>query len=163
MYLANLNDRFAILDRLHTNPLAVTLTGLLAIGTISILVLAIPGDLLASWLSARTRLTNFAVLRALGTSPRQVASVLIWEQGLIYLTGLLLGPGFGLLLAVTVIPPLIANTANLQSGLTAQLVLPFSLIGALLALIVVFIIALYVMVRVVSHPSMSQTLRLNED
>ena len=163
LYLANLNDRFAILDRLHTDPLGVTLTGLLTIGTIAALALAILGDLLASWLSARTRLTNFAVLRALGTSPRQVAGVLIWEQGLIYLTGLLLGLGFGLLLAVTVIPPLIANTANLQSGLAAQLVLPYSLLGALLALIGVFALALYLMVRVVSRPSLSQTLRLNED
>lgn len=163
LYLANLNDRFAILDRLHTDPLALTLSGLLAIGTVAALVLAILGDLLASWLSARTRLTNFAVLRALGTSPRQVAGVLIWEQGLIYLAGLLLGTGFGLLLAVTVIPPLIANTANLQSGLSAQLVLPLSLIGALPALIVVFTLALYLMVRVVSRPSLSQTLRLNED
>lgn len=163
LYLANLNDRFTILDRLHSDPLALTLSGLLAIGTVAALALAILGDLLASWLSARTRLTNFAVLRALGTSPRQVASVLIWEQGLIYLTGLLLGLGFGLLLAVTVIPPLIANTANLQSGLTAQLILPLSLIGALLMLIAVFTLALYLMVHVVSRPSLSQTLRLNED
>jgi len=161
--LVNLNDRRAIIATLQADPLTLTLLGILSIGTGATLLLAIVGDLLASWLSARARLTNFAVLRALGTSPRQVASVLTWEQALIYIVGVLLGLAFGLVLANTVSPTLINNSSSLQQRLPTHLVLPVSLLVALLALVVIFVFALGMMIRIVSRPSMSQTLRLNED
>ncbi len=163
LFLINLVDRRLIIDALHSNPLTITLVGILSIGTVATLLLAIVGDLLASWLSARTRLTNFAVLRAIGTSPRQVASVLTWEQALVYIIGVLLGIAFGSLLANTVSPTLIANSSSLQSGLPTHLVIPASLILAFLAIGVIFVCVLGMMVRIVSKPSMSQTLRLNED
>ena len=163
LILYNVGDRRAIIDMLHSDPLTITLIGILSIGTVATLLLAIVGDLLASWLSARTRLTNFAVLRALGTSPRQVASVLTWEQALVYIVGVLLGIAFGLLLANTVSPTLIANTSSLQATIPTQLVIPFSLLVAFVAVIAIFVLALGMMVRIVSRPSMSQTLRLNED
>ena len=163
LILYGLNDRRAIIDTLHADPLTITLIGILSIGTVATLLLAIVGDLLASWLSARTRLTNFAVLRALGTSPRQVASVLTWEQALIYIVGVLLGIAFGTLLANTVSPILIANNSSLQASVPTHLVIPFSLLAAFCVVIVIFVLALGMMVRIVSRPSMSQTLRLNED
>ncbi len=163
LILYDVGDRRAIMDMLHSDPLTITLIGILTIGTVATLLLAIVGDLLASWLSARTRLTNFAVLRALGTSPRQVASVLTWEQALVYIVGVFLGIAFGLLLANTVSPTLIANSSSLQETIPTQLVIPLSLIVALVAVVAIFVLALGMMVRIVSRPSMSQTLRLNED
>ena len=158
-----LTDRRGLIESLYIDPLTLTLEGLLIIGTVATLLLAILGDLLASWSSARTRLINFAVLRALGTSPRQVANVLTWEQGLIYSIGLLLGIVFGVLLATTVVPTLIYYGLSIQISLPVQIVVPISLVFTLGAVIVVFILALGMMVRTVAHPSMSQTLRLNED
>ncbi|HCI80336.1 MAG TPA: hypothetical protein DHW02_11675, partial [Ktedonobacter sp.] len=156
-------DRHAIIDTLNTDPLVLTLVGILSIGTASTLLLALLGDLLASWLSARTRLTNFVILRALGTSPRQVASVLTWEQGLIYLLGILLGIAFGILLVATVIPTLVYYGISSPIPLAVHTVVPISLIITLALLIIVFIVTLGMMVRIVSSPSMSQTLRLNGD
>jgi len=156
-------DRRSILDSLNADPLILTLVGILSIGTVSTLLLALLGDLLASWLSARTRLTNFVVLRALGTSPRQVAGVLTWEQGLIYLSGIVLGIAFGILLATTVIPTLVYYAVGSQIPLAVHTIVPISLIVTLALLILVFVVTLGMMVRVVSSPSMSQTLRLNED
>ena len=161
--LFTVQDRHAIIDTLNSDPLVLTLVGILSIGTVSTLLLALLGDLLASWLSARTRLTNFAVLRALGTSPRQVASVLTWEQGLIYLLGILLGIAFGILLAVTVIPTLVYYGVGSLIPLAVRTIVPVSLIVTLALLILIFIVTLGMMVRIVSSPSMSQTLRLNED
>ncbi len=163
LHLTDMSDRRALIDTLHTDPLTLTLEGILSVGTVATLLLALLGDLLASWSSARTRMTNFAVLRALGTSPRQVASVLTWEQGLIYGIGVLLGTGFGVLLATTVVPTLIYYGLSLQNTLPVQIIVPASLVFTLGAFIVVFILALGMMVRIVSRPSMSQTLRLNED
>ncbi len=163
LHLNDMSDRRVLIDTLHTDPLTLTLEGILSIGTVATLLLALLGDLLASWSSARTRLTNFAVLRALGTSPRQVASVLTWEQGLIYGIGILLGTGFGVLLATTVVPTLIYYGLSLQNTLPVQIIVPTSLVLTLGAFIAVFILALGMMVRIVSRPSMSQMLRLNED
>jgi len=51
----------------------------------------------------------------------------------------------------------------LQSALPTQIVIPPTLPLALFVLIAIYIIALMMMVRVVSKPSLSQVLRLNED
>lgn len=173
LHLSNLMDRRAILAELNTDPLYLILSGILSIGTITALLLALLGNLLTSWLSARTRLTNFAVLRAIGSTPRQVASVLTWEQAIVYLTGAFLGIGIGIFIVQTVIPALIVTNLNtdvssnqfyaLQSILPAHVVMPTMLLPALLALLAIYGIALVMMVRVVSRPSLSQTLRLNED
>lgn len=171
--LDKLSDRRALLSSLNNDPLYVDIGGVLALGTITALVLAFLGDLLASWLSARTRLTTFAVLRALGTTSQQVTSLLTWEQAIIYITGLLLGTVFGITFALSVIPSLtftdLSQTTssnafyNLQTSLPTQVVLPATLPFALLILVLIFVIALVVMVRVISQPLLSQSLRLNED
>ncbi|WP_220194226.1 FtsX-like permease family protein [Ktedonospora formicarum] len=171
-------DRRAILDNLRTDPLSLNLLGILSIGTVVALILAIVGDLLASLLSVRPRLTNFAVLRALGTSPGQVASVLGWEQSLIYSVGILLGLLAGVLLSLTLVPNLVfsglpntgilstlsnADFYALQQIISVQPVFPPTLIVAFVVLAIVFFVALGLMVRTVSRPSMGQVLRLNQD
>jgi hypothetical protein len=173
LHLLNLSDRRAILAELNADPLYLILSGILAIGTLTALLLALIGNLLTSWLSARTRLTNFAVLRAIGSTPLQVASMLTWEQALVYLTGLLLGVGIGAFIVQTVIPALTLTDFNtsvssnqfytLQTTFPTQIVLPSSLLLVLLALVAIYGVALTMMVRIVSRPSLSQTLRLNED
>ncbi len=171
--LDSISDRAALLSALATDPLYLILSSILSIGVVTVLVLAFIGDMIASWLSARMRLTNFAVLRALGTTPRQIASVLTWEQAIIYVSGLLLGGLLGLLLSLTVVPALTFTDLNVdlstgqfyaaQSAVPTPVVIPPSLPLALVTLVLVFGLALWMMVRVVSQPSLSQTLRLNED
>lgn len=171
--LDSIADRAALLSALATDPLYLILSSILSIGVVTVLALAFIGDMIASWLSARMRLTNFAVLRALGTTPRQIASVLTWEQAIIYVSGLLLGALLGLLLSLTVVPALTFTDLNVdlstgqfyaaQSAVSTPVVIPTSLPLAIVALILVFSLALWMMVRVVSQPSLSQTLRLNED
>ena len=168
-------DRRANLTALYTEPLYLTLIGLLAFGTTTALLLALMGNLIASWLSARSRLTSFAVLRALGTAPPQIASVLMWEQAIIYSTAMVLGIVFGIVLSLLVVPVLVftsvAPASNISSGefIVIQSIPPIQIIVpptvgiALALLIVICVIALGMMVRIVSQPSISQTIRLNED
>ncbi len=175
LQLFPLNDRRAMISGMESDPIYLDLIGLLAIGATTTLLLALIGNLIASWLSARSRLTSFVVLRALGAAPGQVARVLTWEQAIIYATGIILGTVFGILLSLLVLPSLVytgvALTGNTSSGQfylvqnipPIQIMLPFSLFIVIGALIVICVIALAMMVRVVSKPSMNQTLRLNED
>ncbi|MGH2481915.1 MAG: FtsX-like permease family protein, partial [Ktedonobacteraceae bacterium] len=114
-----------------------------------------------------------AVLRALGMAPQQVATILIWEQGMVYLVALLLGLGLGCALTVFVAPAfsLLDNlgAASVSFNPISEIVpihtvipqLPIWLMLACLTLICLG--ALLLMARIATRPSMSQTLRLNED
>jgi ABC-type lipoprotein release transport system permease subunit len=176
LHLQDYLDRRALMTDLQSDPLTLDLLGALTIGASLTVVLALVGNLIASWLNARTRLTSFAVLRALGTEPRQIASVLTWEQAIIYATALALGLIFGLILAFTIVPALAFTGApqhgqTLSSGefyaiqhvLPVQLVFPPSLAVVFGLLIALCAAALWLMARVVSRPALSQTLRLSED
>ena len=178
LLLDNLYDRRLLGDTLRTDPLYLDLLIVLSIGAATALLLALLGDLLASWMSVRTRLTNFAVLRALGTTPPQVASVLLWEQGIVYITAILIGSLFGALLSVTVVPALVftsipaggvlSSISNnefyvIQHVIPVQIVVPLTLDLVFIGLVVLCVVALSMMVRVVLRPSMSQMIRLNED
>lgn len=178
LQLSSVYDRRATSETLHNDPLYLDLIVLLALGASTALLLALVGNLIASWLSAHNRLTGFAVLRALGTPPRQIASVLTWEQGIIYTTAIVLGMIFGFLLSALAVPVLVftsvgSSGANsdisrgafyiAQSVPPIQVIVPLSVGIALVALIVICVIALGMMIRVASRPSIGQTLRLNED
>jgi ABC-type antimicrobial peptide transport system permease subunit len=150
----------------------------LTLGAATALLLALAGNLIATWLSAKSRLVNFAVLRALGASSPQIASILLWEQSIVYTTSILLGILFGAVFSVLVVPRLIFTSvasSSASSDLTSnqfyvaqsvppiQIVVPPLLVVALALIVIICVVAVCIMVRVVSRPSISQTLRLNED
>ncbi len=176
--LDNVNDRRMLIASLQADPLSISLIGILLLGATAAVLLALIANLLASWLSVRTRLTNFAVLRALGATPNEITRSLTWESSIIYTSGLLLGIFFGALLCVTVIPNLVFTSVPptgslsllnineffaLQQAIATQLVIPPTLIIAFIVLIVIFIVALILMVRVALWPSLGRMLRLIED
>ncbi len=176
LQLATLNDRRAMIADLQHDPLYINLTMVLALGTMVTVLLAVVGNLIVSWLSVSSRLVNFVVLRALGSAPRQIARVLLWEQIIVYATAILLGILLGAILIVTIVPALVFigapnNGAAISSGefyviqhvLPVQMVFPPSLGIVFLALITICMVALWMMARVVSRPSITQTLRLSED
>ncbi len=179
LWLNPLYDRRAMVNTLYHEPLYLTLIGVLALGATVALLFALVGNLIASWLSVRSRLVNFTVLRALGAEPRQVVSTLTWEQCIIYVTSIVLGALVGAIFSELVVPALIFTSvtppAGVTSGITSgefyvaqsvppiQVVMPSQLGLALLALIILCIIALVMMAFVVLRSSMSQTLRINDD
>ena len=177
LQLDNLSDRRALSETLGSDPLSLSIIGLLAIGATATLLLALAGSLLISWLSARRRLTDFVVLRSLGATSTQSAGVFVWEQGIIYTTALFLGLAFGALLIVTTVPTLVftnppggasslVNSAQLyalQHVIPPQIVVPPAVGIVLLVLIAISFVALTLMIHSVLRPSMSQVLRLEED
>ena len=166
-----LQDRRALIDAAEANPLYVNVTGVLYLGIATTLLLALPGTLFLSWLNASGRLTNFAVLRALGMAPRQIATVLLWEQGGMYIAALVLGLALGGFLLLFVKQALVftdiitaASSKNAVYILPARLVAPtWLIVGLLGTLVMVCGIALALMARLVARPSLGQILRLNED
>jgi ABC-type antimicrobial peptide transport system permease subunit len=176
--LENLYDRRLLVDTMSSDPLYLSLIIVLTIGSVTALLLALVGSLLASWMSVRNRLTSFAVMRALGSTPGQITRVLLWEQVVIYATALFLGIIFGAILSATAVPTLAFTSLSaggvlsslssdefyiFQRIIPAQVVIPLSLGLAFAAIVVICVVALWIMASVTLRPSMSQTLRLNED
>jgi ABC-type antimicrobial peptide transport system permease subunit len=174
--LNDLADVQAQENALARDPLSLALLGVLAIGTITALLLGLFGNLTVSWFNARSRLLNFAVIRALGTTPGQLAGILTCEQVLVYATAIGLGVTFGLLLSFLVLPAFIftSPTGN-ASGATGllyitqsvppvQMVIPIVSIAVAIGLLsAICVLASSMMVRIVSRTDTGDTLRLNSD
>ncbi|HLW01513.1 MAG TPA: FtsX-like permease family protein [Ktedonobacterales bacterium] len=174
--LETLYDRRAMIAQMQRDPLYLTLKGVLLLGAATTVLLALLGGLLSSWLHARSRLLGFAVLRALGSTPRQIAGVLSWELGIVYSIALVLGGVFGALLVVLVVPVLVFTNPTLpstaitsteffviQQVLPVQIVLPQTLGIALVVLVALAAFGLVLTTWMVAKPALSQTLRLDED
>lgn len=175
-HVSLLFDRQAMTAALYNDPLYLALIGILTLGAITALFLTLLASLIVGGLSVYQQSTHFALLRALGTATRQLASLLAWEQGMVYAISLLLGILFGLFLSLVTVPVLVFSsipmngtaTSNgqfyaLQRLLPMQIVFPPSLLLALCILIGVYLLALGMLERFVRSLSMGQTLRLNED
>jgi ABC-type antimicrobial peptide transport system permease subunit len=161
-----LQDRRAMLNSLQSDSLHINIVSLLGTGIAVGLLLALAGTLFSAWMNASGRLTSFAVLRALGMVPRKIAAVLLWELGSVCAFALALGIGLGLLLTQLIMPVLYITdfVVGINSGTPIQVVVPTLLIALVLSAVVcICVVALALMARLVSRPSLSQTLRLNED
>ncbi|GHO88341.1 hypothetical protein KSZ_63470 [Dictyobacter formicarum] len=174
LQLAAFNDRRQLTENLRREPLYIQLIGILALGPLVALLLVMMGSLIASWLQARDRLVNFAIMRALGATPRNIASILAWEQAIVYAIAILLGAIFGALLSWMVVPSLVFTSSPgqqtsldefylAQSIPPVQIIVPTLLGVGLAILIVVCVLALSMILRVISRPSLAGTLRINED
>ena len=169
--LPGLIDRRAILSAMQIDPGHLGIIGVLALGVGAALILALIGMLIASWFSASNRLVNFAVVRALGMGPRSVAAFLLWEQGFIYGLAFILGIGLGIMLLIFVSPTVSSLTIMHGHAWDVPLnvppipvVVPYPQLLLLLGILLLICLgSLVLMARIVSRPTLAQTLRLNED
>jgi len=176
--ISDLYDRRALIDELQNDPFYLNILFTLTVGAISAFLLALVGNLLASWVGVRARRSSLTVLRALGASSSQIAAMLLWEQGIIYAGAIVLGLAFGAVLAGVTVPVLvfsdlpahgIMSTLSitdfylLQHAIATTIVVPPSLLLTFGALILVCLLALGTMIRTALRPAISSELRLNED
>jgi ABC-type lipoprotein release transport system permease subunit len=183
LHLSTFYDRQATVQALTHNPLNRNLVGILALGTFAPLLLTWIGCLIASLVEMRQRQLLFGVLRALGSTPTELARVLGWEQALIFSTSIVLGLLFGLLAAFLALPSLVltpvlpkgtaAGGDTLASGVqdlfswqntpAAHTVIPPELGMVVASLIILALLAIALMRRSALNVALGQTLRLNED
>jgi hypothetical protein len=137
-----------VLDRvergktLRTDPVALGIIGALSLGFVAAVLFAVIGFAVSAAVSSRERLTEFALLRALGLSTRQLSSWLSLENGLLVALSLAGGTGLGLLLAWLVLPLVSLTQAAGRVVPGVQVVVPWGTValletGMLLALVVV--------------------------
>lgn len=97
-------DRAGIADRLTRDPVALGISGALSLGFVAAAVFAVVGFAVSAAVSTAERTTEFAVLRSLGLSDRQLSAWLALEGGIVAALALAGGILLGALVAWLVLP-----------------------------------------------------------
>ena len=101
---AEVVDRVGMTDRLTRDPVALGISGALSLGFVAAAVFAVVGFAVSAAVSTSERTTEFAVLRSLGLSSRQLSGWLALEGGITVLLALVGGVLLGGLVAWLVLP-----------------------------------------------------------
>jgi ABC-type lipoprotein release transport system permease subunit len=152
----------------ESNPVSSGMRGLLLIGAFMAALLAVLGAIIQSALAARQRATQFAVLRTLGVGNRELTQILLSEQSVVYLFGLIGGTVLGALLVTATLPFLqfsdsTVNTALLGTPPYVLVTDPRALGIFYLALVLAFVVALLIAARYAATVGLGRALRLGED
>ena len=149
---------------LATDPVALGIMGALAIGTVAAGLFAIVGFIVSAAVSARERVTEFALLRALGLSPSQLAGWLSLENAVLAVVSLVAGTLLGLLLAWVVLPFVTVTQGATAPYPPVTLDIPWPLIAVLeLTAIAALAATVIVLAVVVRRMGLASALRMGED
>jgi ABC-type antimicrobial peptide transport system permease subunit len=138
--------------------------GALTVGFVAAAVFAAVGFAVSATVSTRERLIEFALLRALGLSPRQLGSWLILEQGVLVLVSLLFGTVIGVILTAAILP-LTTLTQDGGPAVPEVIVLyPWGAVAGLqLAVVAVLGVIVTVLTALLRRVGLGSLLRLGED
>ncbi|MEV0203087.1 ABC transporter permease [Nonomuraea sp. NPDC050691] len=128
-------DRREVTAALRDDPLAGGLQGALILGFVAALVFAVLGFLVNATVAARERAAEFAVLRALGVSSRQMLGLLAVEQAFVVGLSLVAGTALAAVMGVLVVPHVVLT--GQASAVTPDVVLdvPWAATAGMLALV----------------------------
>lgn len=152
----------------QSNPTNGGMRGLLLIGALTAALLAVLGSLVQAVMAARQRTTQFAIFRTLGMASRQLTGLLLGEQAVVYLFGLIGGTALGLLLTTATWPYLTFSDSAVDPGTVGVpayvLRVNWPNVGVFYgALVVAFVLALIIAARYAATIGLGKALRLGED
>ena len=154
-------DRFVDLS---TDPVALGTIGALTIGFIAAAIFAAVGFAVSATVSARERVTEFGLLRALGLSPRQLGLWMTVEQGLLVVSSLALGTLVGWALTTVILPLISVTQGGTRAMPEVEIVYPWAAVFVIQAgLIIVLAAIVGVMTAVLRRRGLGTLLRMGED
>ncbi len=149
---------------LRTDPVALGILGALSLGFVAAALFAAIGFAVSSAVSARERLTEFALLRALGLSTRQLSSWLTLENGLLVFFSMASGTALGLLLAFFILPLVSLTQAAVQTVPGIIVVIPWRSVIILEATsLVALAVVVLVLASMLRRIGLGSSLRLGEE
>jgi hypothetical protein len=157
-------DEVIAYETLHrdllSDPVALGLIGALALGALAAIVFAAIGFVVSATVSARERLSEFALLQAIGLSHRQLSAWMGMENGFLLAIGLVVGTGLGLVLAWVVLPFVTLTQEATLAVPPVEVVIPWAAYGLLyLAALVALAITVLVIGRLLARIRVSGVLR----
>jgi hypothetical protein len=148
---------------LSSDPIGLGVIGALGIGTAAALVFAAIGFLVSAASSANERFGEFALLRALGLSGRELGTWLSLENAFLLGIGLLAGSGLGLVLAWVVLPVSTLTDTGAPTVPPAAVVVPWpSLAPIWLLAIALLVVSVIVVGRTIRAVRISSVLRARD-
>jgi hypothetical protein len=138
-------------EELRSDPVAVGIIGALTIGVLAAAVFAAVGFASSSAISARERLSEFALLRAVGLSQRQLSGWLALENALLVMMSAVAGTAIGLAISWAVLPSALLAEDGSQPVPSPIVLVPLQVIGvfeaALIAVLLVLVLVLTIFLR----------------
>ncbi|MFI7613990.1 FtsX-like permease family protein [Nonomuraea terrae] len=135
-------DQRELAARLMDDPLASGLQGALMLGFAAALVFAVLGFLVNAVVAARERTAEFAILRALGVSARQVFGMLAVEQTFVIGLSLVAGTALAAVVGVLVVPHVVLTGQAAAATPDVRLDIPWAATGAMLVLVAGVLLAI---------------------
>jgi hypothetical protein len=157
-------DRVDRAKSLLSDPVALGTVAALSLGFVAAAVFAAVGFSVSAVVSARERITEFALLRAVGLSSRQLAAWLAVEHGTLVLISLAFGSGIGLMLAWLILP-LISITQE-ATGTVPEVIVVYpwgTIVWLELSLILALSVIVAVLAKTLRRLGLGSALRLGED
>jgi ABC-type lipoprotein release transport system permease subunit len=156
------------MSQIAGNPVSAGMRGLLLVGALTAALLAVLGSIVQALLATQQRGRQFAVMRTVGMSGRQLTLVLLGEQVVVYLFGLIGGSLLGLVLVTATLPFLQFSDTTIDPAKVGipPYVLTFNgqtILYFYAALLLAFIVALVIAARYATRIGLGNTLRLGED
>jgi hypothetical protein len=149
---------------LSADPVALGIIGALSIGFVVAALFAVIGLAISAAVSARQRRTEFALLRALGLSGRELSGWLWLENSAVVIVSLAAGTVMGLVIGWVVLPYITVTQAGSNPFPPVLLEVPWGAI-ALLELLAICALGITVVVlsRVLRRFGIGSALRMGED
>ncbi len=149
---------------LATDPVALGVIGVLSIGVAAAALFAVVGFISSAAVSARERVTEFALLRALGLSSGQLSGWLSLENATLAVISLVAGSALGLVVAWVALP-FVTVTQQADPPFPPVVVdIPWATIAALEGVgIVALSAAVVVLAWLLRRIGLSSALRMGED
>jgi len=144
---AQVVGRDALAVAFATDPVPLSVIGVLGLGAIAAMAFAAIGFLVSATVSTNERRGEFALLRALGLSNGQLSLWLALENTFLLVVGLVLGSALGLLLSWLVLPFVTVTSTGAAAVPAPVIVIPWGAIAPIWVLAGVLLLVTVVAVR----------------
>jgi putative ABC transport system permease protein len=156
--------RMSLSRSLAGDPVSLGIIGALGLGAIAALAFAAIGFVVSAVVATSERITEFAILRALGLSVRDLSAWVSLENAFLLGFGILTGSALGILLAWLVLPFATLTESGEAAVPPAQIVVPWpALTPIYLAAIALFVVTVLLVTRQVRGAAISTVLRSGDE
>ena len=156
--------RRSLARSLASDPVSLGIIGALALGALASLVFAAIGFVVSATVTTSERITEFAILRALGLSGRDLATWVSLENAFLLAFGLAAGSVLGLILAWLVLPFATLTSSGAAAVPTPEIVIPWqAIVPMYLAALGLFSVTVLIVTRQIRRAGISTVLRSGEE
>ncbi len=161
---ADVVGRVARTRSLGGDPISLGIIGALGLGALAALAFAAIGFVVSATVTTSERVTEFAILRALGLSGRELAAWVSLENAFLLVFGLVAGSALGFVLSWLVLPFATLTASGAAAVPAPEIVVPWPAIAPIYgAALVLFLVTVAIVTRQVRRAGITTVLRSGDE